>query len=138
MDRPRASKARQQLREVEAARGAQIEQLLKAGVMVEGSFRVVGRKCGKPTCRCVEGERHFGKYLSRNVDGHKKMTYVRSRDEVDVAKKAERYRQFRKARAALMKLAARTAELADELQAAVTESYPQQALKKKGRKDRKR
>ena len=138
MDRPRASKARQQLIEVETARGAYVEQLLKAAVMVEGAFVEVGRKCGKPTCRCVDGERHYGKYLSGQVDGRKKMTYVRNRDEVDVAEKAERYRRFRKARAALMKLAARTAELADELQAALTESYPRQSRKKKGRRDRKR
>ena len=124
MDRQRASKARQQLLEVEAGRGAQVEQLLKAGAMVEGAFVEVGRKCGKPTCRCVEGERHFGKYLSRSIDGRKKMTYVRGKDEVEIGAKAESYRRFRRARAELMKLAARAAELADELQRALTESYP--------------
>jgi len=50
--------------------------------------------------------------------------YVRAADEVDVAAKAERYRQFRQARAELMKLAGETARFADELQQKMTEPYP--------------
>jgi hypothetical protein len=46
------------------------------------------------------------------------------KDEVEISAKAESYRRFRKARAELMKLAARAAELADELQRALTEAYP--------------
>jgi hypothetical protein len=50
--------------------------------------------------------------------------YVRPGDEVNVAVKAERYRQFRTARATLVKLGARSVELIDALQDAVTEPYP--------------
>jgi len=124
MDRPKASKARQQLRKTEEARAAQLEALLQAAVMVEGSFVELGRKCGKPSCRCATGEKHYSKYLSRSVEGRTKLVYVPGRDEVEVSGKAEHYSRFRKARAELMKLAARTAELADELQRALTEPYP--------------
>jgi hypothetical protein len=54
---------------------------------------------------------------------------------VDIARKAERYRQFRQARAELMKLSAQLAEAADELQAALNEAYPPDgAPKGRGRK----
>lgn len=92
--------------------------------MVEGSFVELGRKCGKSSCKCAAGEKHYSKYLSRSVEGRTKLVYVPGRDEVDVSGKAEHYSRFRKARAELMKLAARTAELADELQRALTEPYP--------------
>lgn len=124
MDRRRASKARQQLRQAEEARAAYVDILLEAAAMVEGSFVELGRKCGKPTCRCASGEKHYSKYLSRGVKGRTKLVYIPGRDEVEVGKKAARYSAFRKARAQLMKLAARTAELADELQAALTEPHP--------------
>ncbi len=127
MDPKTASRARQMLRENEQRRDQQLEVLLNSGAMIAGSLVTVGRKCGKPTCRCASGdpeERHPTKYLSRSERGRTRNTYVRKRDEVDVAAKAGRYRQFRRARAELMKLAEQTARIADELQQALTEPYP--------------
>ena len=141
MDRPKASKARQRLREVEQARAAYVEELVSADAMVEGSFVTLGRKCGKPGCRCETGEKHYSQYLSRSVNGRTEIIYVRRVDEVEVSEKAERYRRFRNARAELMKLAAQTAELADELQTALTEPYvkePRPGRTGKGRRAKRR
>lgn len=102
--------------------------------MVAGSFLKQGRTCGKPTCRCATGDRHEARYLSRRVDGRTQMAYVPARDEVDVATKAERYRRFRQARAALMKLADETAATADVLQAALTEPYPKESRRRRRRR----
>ena len=124
MDRVRASVARQRLQQAEAARKTHVQKLLGTGEMVEGAFVTLGRKCGKPTCRCATGEKHYSKFLSRSVDGRTRLVYVRSEDEVEVSRKAERYRVFRQARAELMKLAAETAELADEIHVALAEPYP--------------
>jgi hypothetical protein len=113
-----------------------IEQLraLAADAMVAGSFVTLARKCGKPTCRCARGEKHEGKYLSRSEGGRTRLAYVPAGDEVDVATKAERYRRFRQARAALMKLADETAEAADVLQASLTEPYPKEARRRRRRR----
>ena len=124
MKRAQASAARQRLLETERARAAHVGDLVGADRMVEGSFVTLGRKCGKPTCRCATGERHYGKFLSRSVAGRTQMLFVPQGQEVAVAAKAERYRRFRQARAELMKLAAQTAKAADTLQAALTEPYP--------------
>lgn len=128
-DRAKASRARQQLRATEESRAAHLQQLLAADTMIDGSFVTLGRKCGKPSCRCAAGEKHFSKYVSRSVDGRTRLAYVPGADEVDVAAKTERYRRFREARAALMKLAQQTAVLADEIQQALTEPYPRQPRK---------
>lgn len=124
MDRRRASRARQQLLQTEEARRAHVEVLVGSDALIEGSFVTLGRKCGKPTCRCADGEKHYSKFLSRSENGKTRQVYVPASDEVDVARKAESYRRLRRARAELMKLSAKTAALADELQSALTEPYP--------------
>lgn len=124
MDRDRASRARQQLRQAEEARAKHLEDLLRADVMIVGSFVTLGRRCGKPTCHCAQGDKHYGKFISRSEGGRTRLIYVPGGEEVDVATKADRYRSFRQARADLMKLANQTAELADTLQQALTEPYP--------------
>jgi hypothetical protein len=122
-DRPKASRARQDLLKTEAARKRLLDVLLRAGVMVQGSFVTLGRKCGKPTCRCASGKKHYGKYLSRSEGGRTHLVFVPAADEVGISSKAEQYRRFREARAELMKLASHTASLADDLQVALTEPY---------------
>ena len=138
MDRRRASSIRQQLSQTEDARRSHVEAILGSEALVEGSFVTLGRKCGKPTCRCATGEKHFSKFLSRSVEGRTQLTYVPSGDEVEVARKAERYKRLRQARAELMKLSAQTAALADSLQKALTEPYPAEASSAPRRKPRRK
>ena len=142
MDRRRASLMRQQIRLAEEARRAHVDVLVGSETLIEGSFVTLGRKCGKPTCRCATGEKHFSKFLSRSEAGRTRLLYVSSGDEVQVALKAERYRRLRQARAELMKLSAKTAALTDELQQSLAEPYPAQstadsAPMKRGRKPKK-
>ena len=137
MRRRQASRVRQQLLETEEARRAHVEILVSSEVLIEGSFVTLGRKCGKPTCRCATGDKHFSKFLSRSEGGKTRLVYVPAGDEVEVARKAERYRRLRQARADLMKLSAKTAALTDALEQALTETYPAKeptAVRKRGRK----
>lgn len=127
VSREKASRLRQQVLQTEEARQRHVEALVAAGMMVVGSFVTLGRKCGKPSCHCASGELHYSKFLSRSEGGKSRPVYVRSADEVDIAGKAETYRQFRQARAELMKLADQTARFADELQQQMTEPYPPEA-----------
>jgi hypothetical protein len=124
MKRSAASAARLKLRRILAEMASAIAQLLAAKLMVEGSFVSLGRRCGNPNCKCAKGEKHVSKYLSRSIDGKTKLVFVRNKDEVDISRKAESYRIFRQARADLMKLAAQAAQVADDLQKALTEPYP--------------
>lgn len=91
---------------------------------MRGSFVIVGKKCGKPTCRCTTGELHPTRYLSASEEGRTRMRYVPATDETKVREAAERYRSFREARAALAKLSDEVLAMADALQACLTEPYP--------------
>ena len=122
--RANASLVRQRIRQTEEARRTHVDVLVGSRTLIEGSFVTVGRRCGKPNCRCSTGDKHLGKYVSRSEGGKTRMIYVPAGDEVDVSVKTERYRKLREARAELVKLAAQTSALADELQEALTEPYP--------------
>jgi Family of unknown function (DUF6788) len=122
--RANASQVRQQIRQSEEARRTHVDALVGSDVLIQGSFVTLGRRCGKPNCRCAAGDKHLSKYVSRSEGGKTRVIYVPAGDEVDVAQKTERYRRLREARAELLKLAAQTSELADELQEVLAEPYP--------------
>jgi hypothetical protein len=124
MDRVQLSRLRQQIVQTERARGEAVERLLRVGPMIQGSFVNFVRRCGKPRCHCATGAPHVSKCLSRSKAGKTRTIHVPAASEVEVAHKAAQYRQWRRARATLMKLAAQTAALADALQQALTEPYP--------------
>ena len=138
MSRRVASRLRQLLLQTEQARERYRDAVLATGTLIAGSFVTLGRKCGKPNCRCATGDKHYGKFLSRSEGGKTRLVYVRAGDEVEVAAKAASYRRAREARAELMKLAARTAEIIDELLDVLTEPYPTsepRRTKRRGRED---
>jgi hypothetical protein len=122
--RPDASQVRQRIRQTEEARRAHVDVLVGTKALIEGSFVSLGRRCGKLNCRCAQGDKHVSKYVSRSEAGKTRLIYVPAGDEVDVAAKTDRYRELREARAELMKLAAETSALTDELQQALAEPYP--------------
>jgi hypothetical protein len=118
-----ASRVRQLLVQTEEARQRYVEAVLAAGPLVTGSLVTLGRKCGKPNCRCATGEKHISKFLSRSEAGRTRLVYVPASDAMGLATKTASYRSVREARAALMKLAVQAAELIDELVSALSEPY---------------
>lgn len=65
-----------------------IEQVKKAAAkipkttkIIKGSPVYLYRKCGKPGCKCVNGEKHKSLYLSRSVNGKTQMTYIAPQNE---------------------------------------------------------
>ena len=65
-------------------RQALLKRLADVGPLVQGSFCTRKVKCGKPGCRCAEGEPHEACVLTRKVRGKTVTTHVPRdlRDEV--------------------------------------------------------
>jgi hypothetical protein len=123
--RPEASRLRQQLTRTEEQRDRHLAEILQTRLrMIRGSFVVLGKKCGKPNCRCATGETHPTSYLSISEEGRRRMVHVRVADLVAVREAADRYRRFREARAALAKLSADLLALVDALQECLVDAYP--------------
>lgn len=123
------SRLRQQLLETTDELRQQLELVLEVhGPLVRGSFGTRARVCGKPTCRCAQGELHESKFLTALEGGVTRQVHVPAGDEVRVAAGVERYRRFREARSVLAKRLARLTrqqmELVDALGRSLLEPYP--------------
>lgn len=57
-------------------RDARVRRLAEAGPLMAGSLVQIAKHCGRAGCRCQDGEKHVGWYLTRYRDGKTQTTYV--------------------------------------------------------------
>jgi hypothetical protein len=137
MNKPSAndlSRLRQRLRQTEDERARQVQIILEErGPLLRGTYLEYGIRCGKPGCRCTQGQLHDTAVLQASEQGKTFKVYVPQAEREGVQKLNRRYQRFRMARAAVARLGQQALKLADELQRALTQLYPPQ-----GREPRKR
>ena len=66
---------------------------LVSGVLLRGSLITLKRKCGKPTCSCVDGDRHATPALSYSVKGKTRILTLRSCDVPTIRRGLMNYRR---------------------------------------------
>jgi hypothetical protein len=62
-------------------------------LVLRGSLVSLTRKCGKPTCRCAEGEPHITPALSYSLGGATRILTLRPRDLRGVRAALARYQR---------------------------------------------
>jgi len=123
------SRLRRQLLDLHEELRRNLDPILgERGPLIRGFLGSRSRICGKPSCRCAQGQLHESKYLSASDGGQTRQVHVPAGDEIRVAEGVKRYRRFRETRAQLaQKLGAvtnRLLELVDALGHSLLESYP--------------
>ena len=108
------SKLRQELSRAFSALERTVQTLLRSEPMIQGSFYLLRRKCGKPNCRCASGQLHCSWVLTRSEKGQDRLYSVPKEQRTRVRKEAAAYRRYQRARALLVKRQARLLALADE------------------------
>jgi hypothetical protein len=93
--------------------------------MVQGSFYLLRRKCGKPNCRCATGQLHATYVLTRSEQGQDRLYPVPKEPRAQVRKWAAEYRRYQRARAVLAKRHARLLALVDQMAAQRLRVWPQ-------------
>jgi hypothetical protein len=83
--------------------------------LIPGSFYLLRRQCGKPSCRCAQGHLHTAWVLTRSESGHHKLYPVPAAERARVRKLAAAWKRSQKARAKLLKLNSQLLALADEI-----------------------
>ncbi len=63
-----------------------------SGVLIRGSLITLKRKCGKPTCSCVDGEPHATPALSYSVKGKTHILTLRSSDVPSIRRALNNYK----------------------------------------------
>jgi hypothetical protein len=92
---------RQQLWRAYAALAHTLRRLQRSDPMVQGSFYLLRRKCGKPNCRCATGQLHAAYVLTRSEQGKDRLYMVPKEQRAQVRKWAAEYRRYQRARAVL-------------------------------------
>lgn len=59
-----------------AARSRLIRLLAAGRPLARASLVTMARRCGKPGCKCAQGEKHVSLYLATRVGKTRKMLYV--------------------------------------------------------------
>jgi hypothetical protein len=62
-----------------------------------GSLSLTQRRCGKPNCRCVEGDGHALWQLTFMVDGKKRVERIPEEWVAEVRRRVEEGREFKRA-----------------------------------------
>src|ERR1039457_5182018 len=115
---------RQKLWRAYAALARTLRQLHRAEPMVQGSFYLLRRKCGKPNCRCVSGQLHACWVLTRSEAGRDRIYSVPKEQRAQVRRWALEYRRYQRARAALAKAQPQLLALADQMAAQRLLAWP--------------
>jgi hypothetical protein len=106
---------RQKLWRAYAALARTLRQLQRDSPMVQGSFYLLRRKCGKPNCRCASGQLHASWVLTRSQAGKDRIYPVPKDQRAQVRRWALEYRRYQRARAALAKAHPQLLALADQM-----------------------
>jgi hypothetical protein len=106
---------RQQLWRAYAAMAGTLRRLQRSQPMIQGSFYLLRRKCGKPNCRCTGGQLHPAYVLTRSEAGKDRLYSVPKEQRAEVRKHAAEYRRYQRARAVLVKRHLRLLALVDQM-----------------------
>lgn len=106
---------RQQLWRAYAALAHTLRRLQRSDPMVQGSFYLLRRKCGKPNCRCATGQLHAAYVLTRSEQGKDRLYMVPKEQRAQVRKWAAEYRRYQRARAVLARRHAGLLALVDQM-----------------------
>ena len=106
---------RQQLWRAYAALAHTLRRLQRADPMVQGSFYLLRRKCGKPNCRCANGQLHAAYVLTRSEQGKDRLYMVPKEQRAQVRQWAAEYRRYQRARAILARRQAGLLALVDQM-----------------------
>ena len=114
------SRLLQKLRELAHATPQEIGPFLSSEPLVKGSVYTLRRRCWKPSCRCARGDKHESVVMTASIGGKTRL-WTLSEDQIsELRRRTERYRQFRRARAELVKGQRETLRLIDAIEKART------------------
>jgi hypothetical protein len=124
MKRLRIATLRQQLWRAYQALGRTLRAMTPQTPVTPGSFYLMRRKCGKPSCRCARGQLHPAWVLTRSEAGRHKLYSVPDAQRAQVRQRAVAWRHSQHARARFVKQTAALLDLADRMVQAQTVAWP--------------
>jgi hypothetical protein len=109
------SALRQQMWRLYRSLAARLRTMTAQGALTPGSFYLLKRKCGKPSCRCARGQLHAVWVLTRSEAGQHKLYTVPPEQRAQVRQRAAAWRRYQRARARLLQQVRALVALADQI-----------------------
>jgi len=98
--------------------------------VIKGSVYELKRKCGKPGCKCAQGELHSRMVLSASEKGKTRLRVIPHGFLVEVQIKVRRYQELRRARSRLVEMHRKMIRVMDEMEVMRREQIPGSGKKK--------
>jgi uncharacterized coiled-coil protein SlyX len=118
------SQLRQSLRRLVEEMKQLIEPFFYDKPVIKGSVYELKTKCGKPGCKCTQGQLHGRMVVSASEKGKTKLRVIPSGFLVEVQGKVSRYQELRRARKRLVELHKKMLNVIDEMEAMRREEIP--------------
>ena len=92
--------------------------------VIKGSVYELKTKCGKPGCKCAQGQLHHRMVLSASEKGKTRLRAIPRGFLVEVQTKVRCYQQLRRARVRLIEVHKKMLQVMDEMEAMRREEMP--------------
>jgi hypothetical protein len=92
--------------------------------VIKGSVYELKRKCGKPGCKCAQGELHSRMVVSASEKGKTILRVIPHGFLVEVQSKVGRYQQLRRARTRLVEVHRKMIQVIDEMEVMRRQEVP--------------
>jgi hypothetical protein len=92
--------------------------------VIKGSVYELKRKCGKPGCKCAQGELHSRMVVSASEKGKTILRVIPHGFLVEVQAKVGRYQQLRRARTRLVEVHRKMIQVIDEMEVMRRQEVP--------------
>lgn len=123
-DKRKFSQLRQSLKRISDESRQLIEPSFSDKPVIKGSVYELKRKCGKPGCKCAQGELHSRMVLSASEKGTTSLRVIPHGFLIEIQIKARRYQDLRRARARLVEVHRKMLRVIDEMEAMRREEIP--------------
>jgi hypothetical protein len=123
-DREKFSQLRQTLLHLASDIEGLVKPLFSDRPVIKGTVYELKRKCGKPGCKCAQGELHTSMVVSASEGGKTRLQVIAQGSLVEVQTKVRRYQELRRVRARLGEIYRKMLKVMDEMEAMRREELP--------------
>jgi hypothetical protein len=115
--REKFSRLRQSLAQLVGEMKGLIEPFFSDRPVLKGTVYELKRKCGKPGCKCAQGELHARMVVSASEGGKTRLRAIPRGFLVDAQQRVRRYQELRRARARVVEIHRQMLKVMDEMEA---------------------
>jgi hypothetical protein len=122
--RQKFSRLRQSLVHLVSEMKQLVEPFFSDRPVIKGTVYELRRKCGKPGCKCAQGELHARMVVSASEKGKTQLRVIPRGFLVEAQQKVGRYQELRRIRARLVTIHREMLKVLDEMEAMRREELP--------------